>query len=93
MRKAIIEKAKNPYERETNQKRKKLKLKLLERTKEEDTLKPVQLYAKTGEIRLRDLSPSKLRNKNLRMKNYGRWYVQPDNFNDLLKLSPNLSKF
>ena len=66
-----------------------MKLKLIQRPDESEA-KPVQMYAKTGEIRLRDVSPTQLKNKHLRTKNYGRWYVQPQNFNNVMKMVPDL---
>lgn len=93
MRKTIIEKAKDPYKWEAKTKKKTPKVKLLQRPKPEEKKKPKQLYAKTGEIRTRDLSPSKFKNKQLRMKNYGRWYVEPNEFTKVLSLSPALKPF
>lgn len=88
-RKTIDEKNKDPYELRKAKNKKKVKLTLLERPSEDDN-KFEQKYAKTGEIRLRDLSPGMMRHKRLRMKNYGRWYVQPQNFNDIMKNSKEM---
>ena len=75
VRTTIIDKARDPFER--IKKKKTAKLTLIEREKEE-VKKPTTLYAKTGEIRLREVSPDKLVNKSSRMKKYGRWYLKPD---------------
>lgn len=81
-RKTIKERTLDPYElRQFNKKRQK-KMKLLKRPSIKK--KPPQLYAKTGEIRLRDVSPTKIANKRLLMEEYGKWFNQPGEFNEAL---------
>mmetsp|Transcript_10918 Transcript_10918/g.9637 ORF Transcript_10918/g.9637 Transcript_10918/m.9637 type:complete len:132 (-) Transcript_10918:22-417(-) len=86
-RAAIKEKALSPLELRMSKKTATNKLKLLERPDENAVKKPKQLYAKTGEVRLRDVSPTKLSNKHILMKHYGRWFVEPSNFNDGMQKS------
>jgi len=88
VRKLYLERKRDPFLRAA--KSKKMKLEMMQRPTDD---KPKQMYAKTGEIRLRDLSPTQRRNKHVRMKNYGRWYVEPDSFNQVLKLTPTLQYY
>ena len=61
------------------------KMEMIERVEEQP--KKLQMYAKTGEIRLRDVDKKLLEkgNRHKRMHSYGRWYMQPELFDIKLK--------
>ena len=76
VRTTIIDKARDPYEKV----KRKETAKLVRIEREVEEVKPPVMYAKTGEIRLRDLSPTVLKDKSKRMKRYAKWYLKPEQF-------------
>lgn len=82
-RMTIKERTLDPFELRQFMKNKRAhKMKILKKPSAKK--QPNVLYAKTGEIRHRDISPTKLANKRLIMDQYGKWFNQPEEFNQAL---------